>query len=1063
MKYTRFPLTLASICLLVGTSAALAVPVDMGPEKNVGPIECDGCKWLVGKVQTYLKNSEPYMDNLTETALEANICTHIPSKDTTLCDGLVEKYVPVAFDSLVEKMADPTFVCTEVASLCSQASMFQISENRIQKTVPAVQACSTSLTTLYEYLSGNVTTDITNHLFTECKKKNSDKVLECEVVSTHVANSVLSELFQDAGLCEFHVFMNSNPIVRRRLLEFVDESEDAESDAEFDEEANEDENDDAESDAEFDEEPSEDESEDAESDAELDEGEDESEDAEPDAELDEGEDENETETETEDAQSDAAAELDEDEGEDADENENEYENENENEDVSDDTPKVVSDDDANADDSESQPVVTGRRLLKFKKIIKKAANVVKTTAKVAVKVAKAVAPVAIPALSIIPGAGIPLTVIKTAAPKLTQAVIKVKSVVDKVKAAKGQVGGIVNKVAPKLKDVLKKTASKVTPKVKEALKKTASKVTPKVKEALKKTASKVAPKVKEALKKTASKVAPKVKDALKKTASKVAPKVKDALKKTASKVTPKLKDALKKAGKKAGSKVKDALKKAGKKAGSKVKDALKKAGKKADSKVKDALKKAGNKAGSKVKDALKKAGKKAGSKVKDALKKAGAKLKTGLKKLVPTKLYGNYCGPNYCGGKHFKGAEGPNCQWGVASKDELDECCKAHDRCCGTESMRSTNCNKEILACAKKAKCSGTGCVLAKAAVKTAFTIGKNKVCGNFFKKNKVSSTQTVVANDDAAKSDAVDASDKPTADTDSASSTSSTTDDAVKADASDASDKPATDTAAAAAAAAADGDDDNGSDDPSTVSKEVVDNIPTTNEKLNMFKDKLVSVMSEMESKDKQLDSETKSNVYKVETDVKNEALRIQAARKSLTTLYNEMASLNNTIQTHYDTLLSDSDYIQSLDKMRPKFMKSLEKLTSHIEGIKTLVDNKLIKDEYKDEMLTLLNGIRFNAQNISGYVATAFINHYNKYKSRIQGDNTDYLSSVSKLSKLSKKYKLQEKKTASLERERARLESILLKLKTTMNTSKKTQSQFESMFKQILVLFDKNANSNC
>jgi hypothetical protein len=229
------------------------------------------------------------------------------------------------------------------------------------------------------------------------------------------------------------------------------------------------------------------------------------------------------------------------------------------------------------------------------------------------------------------------------------------------------------------------------------------------------------------------------------------------------------------------------------------------------------------------------------------------------------------------------------------------------------------------------------------------------------------------------------------------------------------------------------------------------------------MFKDKLVSVMSEMDSKDKQLETETQSNVYKVETDVKNEDLRIQAARKSLTTLYNEMTSLNATIQTHYDTLLSDTDYIQSLDKMRPRFMKSLEKLTSHIEGIKTFVDNKLIKDEYKDEMLTLLNGIRFNAQNISGYVANAFINHYNKYKSRIQGDNTKYLSSVTELSKLSKKYKLQEKKTATLEKERARLESILMKLKTTMSTSQKTQLQFESMFKQILALFDKNANSNC
>ena len=95
MKYTSFPLTFASICLLIGTSAALAVPIGIVPEKNAGPIECDGCKWLVGKVQTYLKNSEQRIDNLTETALETNICSHIPSKDSALCDALVEKYVPV--------------------------------------------------------------------------------------------------------------------------------------------------------------------------------------------------------------------------------------------------------------------------------------------------------------------------------------------------------------------------------------------------------------------------------------------------------------------------------------------------------------------------------------------------------------------------------------------------------------------------------------------------------------------------------------------------------------------------------------------------------------------------------------------------------------------------------------------------------------------------------------------------------------------------------------------------------------------------------------------------------
>ena len=1036
MKYTSFPLTFASICLLIGTSAALAVPIGIVPEKNAGPIECDGCKWLVGKVQTYLKNSEQRIDNLTETALETNICSHIPSKDSALCDALVEKYVPVAFDSLVEKIADPTFVCTEVAPLCSQTLVFQLPEHRVEST-STIQSCSTALNTLHEYLTGNVTTDIINQIFTECKQENSDNVLECEAISKHVSSSVLSYLFQGVDMCESHIFMNMN-INRRRLLEAVEDTDESDNESEDDEADAEtsdvDESEDDEADAEN---SDVDESDDDEADAETG-GVDESDDDEADAETG-GVDEN------EDDEADAEnSDVDESEDDEADAENSDVD---ESEDDEADAENIISD---NNDESNTVAKMgSGRRLLRFKRIVrqvrhifhkpksppppapkpapapkpviksapppapesknlkpkkkkngflKKGFSVIKNVGKAAVKVAKVAAPAVVPALKVIPVVGPTLSVVTSIAPK---------------------VNSVVNKFSPKVKDALKKVAKKAGSKVNDALKK----AEPKIKDVLKKVAKKAGSKVKDALKKAE----PKVKDALKKAAKKddlkkEEPKVKDALKKVANKAEPKVKDALKKAAKKAGSKVKDALKKVAKKAGSKVKDALKKAE-------------------PKVKDALKKAAKKAGSKVKDALKKAGTKIKTKLKKLVPTKLYGNYCGPNYCGGQNFKGAEGPNCRWGVASKDALDECCKAHDRCCGTESTRSTNCNKEILACAKKAKCSGTGCVLAKAAVKTAFTIGKNKVCGNFFKKNKTSSNALVSAatSISASNNDATDES---------------------KADASDASDKPAADGDANNADPASVSDD--GSDTVS-VSKEIVENIPSTNEKVNLLKDKLVSIMSEMDSKDKQLETETQSNVYKVETDVKNEDLRIQAARKSLTTLYNEMVSLNATIQIHYNTLLSDSDYIQSLDKMRPRFMKSLDKLTAHIEGIKTLVDNKLIKDDYKDEMLTLLNGIRFNAQNISGYVANAFINHYNKYKSRIQGDNTKYLSSVTELSKLSQKYKLQQKKTVGLENERARLESILLKLKTTLKTSKKTQSQFENMFKQILAIFDKNANSRC
>jgi hypothetical protein len=93
------------------------------------------------------------------------------------------------------------------------------------------------------------------------------------------------------------------------------------------------------------------------------------------------------------------------------------------------------------------------------------------------------------------------------------------------------------------------------------------------------------------------------------------------------------------------------------------------------------------------------------------------------------KFYGNYCGPNYCGGQKFKGAEGPSCQWGVSPTDSLDACCRAHDQCCGLN--RSTNCNKEILSCLNTVKCQDTKCNFAQAAMKLTFTALQNKVCGD--------------------------------------------------------------------------------------------------------------------------------------------------------------------------------------------------------------------------------------------------------------------------------------------------------------------------------------------
>jgi hypothetical protein len=172
---------------------------------------------------------------------------------------------------------------------------------------------------------------------------------------------------------------------------------------------------------------------------------------------------------------------------------------------------------------------------------------------------------------------------------------------------------------------------------------------------------------------------------------------------------------------------------------------------------------------------------------------------------------------------------------------------------------------------------------------------------------------------------------------------------------------------------------------------------------------------------------------------------------------LYDEIERLNTTIQTHYTKLIADTKYLQSLDSMRPAFLKSLGELVGHIQAVKTIVDQKLVKDEYKDEMIGVLTDIHFTTQNVSGYVATAFINHYNKYKNLIQKENGDYSAQLKQLTSLANEYKVQVQKTADIERSRVRLQDLLVKLKDTLGLSISQREEFDLLVKEVVSIFDK------
>jgi hypothetical protein len=237
----------------------------------------------------------------------------------------------------------------------------------------------------------------------------------------------------------------------------------------------------------------------------------------------------------------------------------------------------------------------------------------------------------------------------------------------------------------------------------------------------------------------------------------------------------------------------------------------------------------------------------------------------------------------------------------------------------------------------------------------------------------------------------------------------------------------------------------------------EIIATNAKTNAKLTKFQQKLLAIIKETSDEQVKVEKENRDNYNGVSATLQSEQVRLESSRQTMKKLYDEIERLNTTIQTHYTKLITDTKYLQSLESMRPAFLKSLGELVGHIQAVKTIVDQKLVKDEYKDEMIGVLTDIHFTTQNVSGYVATAFINHYNKYKNLIQKENGDYTSELARLTSLANEYKVQVQKTADIERSRVRLQDLLVKLKDTLGLSISQREEFDLLVKEVVSIFDK------
>jgi len=93
---------------------------------NAGSLKCEACKFVVGRIQGFLKNDQS-LTNQTVNLVENDICSLLPEQYKDLCDAGVAAYLPGAIAALEDKFLDPEFACTSELHLCESSEMLRSS------------------------------------------------------------------------------------------------------------------------------------------------------------------------------------------------------------------------------------------------------------------------------------------------------------------------------------------------------------------------------------------------------------------------------------------------------------------------------------------------------------------------------------------------------------------------------------------------------------------------------------------------------------------------------------------------------------------------------------------------------------------------------------------------------------------------------------------------------------------------------------------------------------------------------------------------------------------------
>ena len=171
----------------------------------------------------------------------------------------------------------------------------------------------------------------------------------------------------------------------------------------------------------------------------------------------------------------------------------------------------------------------------------------------------------------------------------------------------------------------------------------------------------------------------------------------------------------------------------------------------------------------------------------------------------------------------------------------------------------------------------------------------------------------------------------------------------------------------------------------------------------------------------------------------------------KKLNDLKSKISNLNQTIQTHYKQMYSDSSYLEKLEMIKPTFLSSLKDTNGKLFEVEKLIHDHIVESDDKNQMVSFLKDIRNTTYYSTNDLSRQFLEHYEKYKKLFKTVSTDYSNESSNLKELLKSYGNDVKQNYELYREYKRVMRIVKELEDSIFISHEETELFHELASSI------------